>query len=61
MYIYIYNIYIHVYIYIYNIHKKFRGDLLRELSFQNIQPNELDKLKFIASKLLNSHAPLRDK
>ena len=38
-------------IYIYNIHKKkkFRGDLLRELSFQNIQPNELDKFKFIAS------------
>ena len=47
----------YVYIYIYNIHKKkFRRDLLRELSFENIQPNELDKLKFIASKLLNSHA-----
>ena len=39
----------------------FRRDLLRELSFQNVQPNEFDKHKFIASKLLNSHAPLREK
>ena len=39
----------------------FRRDLLRELSFQNVQPNEFDKFKFIASKLLNSHAPLKDK
>ena len=37
--------------------KDFRRDLLRELSFQNVQPNELDEFKFIASKLLNSHAP----
>ena len=35
--------------------KYFRRDLLRELSFQNVQPNELDKFKFSASKLLNSH------
>ena len=39
----------------------FRRDLLRELSFQNVQPNEFDKFKFIASKLLNSHAPLKEK
>ena len=37
--------------------KDFRRDLLRELSFQNVQPNELDEFKFITSKLLNSHAP----
>ena len=39
----------------------FRRDLLRELSFQNVQPNEFDKFKFIASKLLNSHASLKEK
>ena len=39
----------------------FRRDLLRELSFQNVQPNEFDKFKFIASKLLSSHAPLKEK
>ena len=37
----------------------FRRDLLRELSFTNVQPNEFDK--FIASKLLNSHALLKEK
>ena len=36
----------------------FRRDLLRELSFQNVQPNEIDKFKFIAS---NSHASLKEK
>ena len=39
----------------------FRRDLLRKLSFQNFQPNEFDKFEFIASKLLNSHAPLKEK
>ena len=39
----------------------FRRDLLRELSFQNVQPNEFDEFKFIASKLLNTHAPLKEK
>ena len=39
----------------------FGRDLLRELSFQNFQPNEFDKFKFIASKLLNSHAQLKEK
>ena len=43
------------------INENFRRDLLRELSFQNVQPNEFDKFKFIASKLLNSHAPLKEK
>ena len=41
--------------------KHFRRDLLRELSFQNVQPNEFDEFKFIASKLLNSHATLKEK
>ena len=41
--------------------KHFKRDLLRELSFHNTQPNELDKFKFIASKLLNSHVPLKEK
>ena len=36
----------------------FRRDLLRELPFQ---PNELDKFRFIASKLLNFHSPLKEK
>ena len=39
----------------------FRSDLLRELPFQNFQPNKFDKFKFIASKLLNFHAPLKKK
>ena len=39
----------------------FRRDPLRELYFQNIEPNEFDKLKFIASKLLNFYAPLKEK
>ena len=39
----------------------FRRDLLRELSFQNIEPNEFDEFKFIDSKQLNPHAPLKEK
>ena len=39
----------------------FRRGPLQELSFQNIEPNEFDKLKFIASKLLNFDAPLKEK
>ena len=39
----------------------FRRYLLRELSFQNVQPYEFDKFKFIALKLLNSHSPLKEK
>ena len=39
----------------------FRRDLLRQLSFQKVQPNEFDKFKFIASKPLNSHATLKEK
>ena len=38
-----------------------RRDLLQNLSFQNVQPNEFDKLKFITSKLLNPHFPLKEK
>ena len=38
-----------------------RRDLLLELSFQNVQPNEFDKFNFIASKLWNSHAQLKEK
>ena len=39
----------------------FRRDLLQELSFQNIEPNEFDEFKFIDSKQLNPHAPLKEK
>ena len=39
----------------------FSRDLILELPFQNVQLNELDKFKFIASKFLNSHAPLKEK
>ena len=39
----------------------FRMDFLRELSFQNVQPNEFDKFKFIASKQVNSHATIKEK
>ena len=42
-----------------NEHSK--RDLLRELSLQKVHPNEFYKFKFIASKLLNSHAPLEEK
>ena len=41
--------------------EQFGSDLLRELSFQNVQPNEFDQFKFFSSKLLNSHAPLNEK
>ena len=30
-------------------------------SFPNFQPNDFDKFKLIASKLFNSHAPLKEK
>ena len=35
--------------------KHFRRDLLRALSFEKVQPNDFNKFKFIAFKLLNSH------
>ena len=41
--------------------ENFRTYHLRELSCRNDQPNEFDKFKFIASKLLNSHASLKEK
>ena len=40
--------------------KHFRRDLLRALSFEKVQPNDFNKFKFIAFKLLNSHAPLKE-
>ena len=39
----------------------FRRDFLPQLRFQNVQPNELDKFIFFVSKLLYSHAPLKEK
>ena len=43
-----------------NLYKKqFRIDFSRELSFQNVQPNESDK--FIASDLLNFHTASKEK
>ena len=41
--------------------KRFWRDLLRELSFQDVQPNEFENFKFIASKLLNFHVSLKEK
>ena len=41
--------------------KHFSRDLLHKLPFQNVWPNEFDKFKIIASKLLNYHAPLKEK
>ena len=34
---------------------------IQELSFQNFEPNELDKFRFIASKVLNSYGPQKKK
>ena len=39
----------------------FRADLLQELSHQNVQPGEFQKFKYISSKVLNIHAPLKEK
>ena len=36
-------------------------DLLKELSFSNLQEGDFDKFKFILSNLLESHAPLKEK
>ena len=39
----------------------FRTDLLQELSIQNVHPGEFEKFKYISSKVLNTHAPIKEK
>ena len=36
-------------------------DLLKELSFSNLQEGDFDKFEFILSNLLESHATLKEK
>ena len=39
----------------------FRTDLLQELSIQNVHPGEFEKIKCITSKVLNTHALIKEK
>ena len=39
----------------------FRTDLLQELSIQNVHPAEFEKFKYIASRVFNNHAPIKEK
>ena len=39
----------------------FKADLLQELSLQNVRPRELEKCKYISSKVLDIHAPIKEK
>ena len=39
----------------------FRTDLLQKLSLQNVHPGELEKFKYISSKVLNTHVPIKEK
>ena len=36
-------------------------DLLQELSLKNVLPGEFEKFKYISSKVLNIHAPIKEK
>ena len=39
----------------------FKTDLLQELSIQNVRPGEFEKFKYISSKILNTHTPIKEK
>ena len=39
----------------------FRADLLQELSLKNVLPGEFEKFKYISSKVLKIHAPIKEK
>ena len=39
----------------------FRADLLQELPLENVLPGEFEKVKYISSKVLNIHAPIKEK
>ena len=39
----------------------FRADLLQELSLKNVLPGEFEKFKCISAKVLNIHAPIKEK
>ena len=39
----------------------FRTDLFQELSIQIVHSGEFEKIKYISSKVLNTHAPIKEK
>ena len=39
----------------------FRADLLQKLSLKNVLPREFEKFKYISLKVLNIHAPIKEK
>ena len=39
----------------------FRADLLPELSLKNVLPGEFENFKYISSKFLSIHAPIKEK
>ena len=39
----------------------FRADLLQKLSLQNAHPGKFEKIKYISSKVLNTHAQIKEK
>ena len=41
--------------------QSFRADLLQVLSLKNVLPGEFEKSKYISSKVLNIHAPIKEK
>ena len=41
--------------------QSFRTDLLQEFIIQNVHPGEFETFKYISSKVLNTHAPLKEK
>ena len=44
-----------------NDNASFRADLLQELSIQNTHPEKFEKFKYISSKVLNTHARIKEK
>ena len=43
-----------------SIAASFRTDLLQELSIQSVHPEEFEKVRYTSSKVLNTHAPIRE-
>ena len=39
----------------------FRADLLQELPLKNVLPGEFEKFKYVSSKVLDIHAPIKEK
>ena len=40
---------------------RFEQNLLQELSLKNVLPGEFEKFKYISSKVLKIHAPIKEK